>query len=80
MADLIIRDDVVEDLHRIAEQENRSVEDVLRTMIDSYSATHAQRDPLDDFIGAFDDDVPDLSSNVRETMEDYYRKKYGNPR
>jgi len=80
MADLIIRDDVAEDLRRIAEQENRSIEDVLRSMINSYKPTSSRRDAIEDFIGVFDDDVTDLSSTVRETMEDYYRKKYGDSR
>jgi hypothetical protein len=34
-------------------------------------------DPLDDFIGMFDDEVGNLSETVRETMKEYYQKKYG---
>ncbi|GEM_PF-5407659 len=46
-------------------------------MIDQHKAasrTSEAHDPLDDFIGAFDDDVPDISSTVRETLDGYYRK------
>jgi len=81
MTDLVIHDDIAEDLRRISDQEKRPIEDVLRSMIDLYkTASDAtdSHDPLDDFIGAFDDDVPDISSTVRETLEGYYRKKYGN--
>jgi hypothetical protein len=34
-------------------------------------------DPLDDFIGMIDADITDASTTVRETMEEYYRKKSG---
>jgi hypothetical protein len=67
MTALTVSDDVVERLRRISEQARRSVDEVLRSMIDQYKAasrTSEARDPLDDFIGAFDDDVPDISSSV----------------
>ena len=82
MVDLTIDDDIAERLRRIAEQENRPMGAVLRSLLDLYPTLPDQpppeHDPLDDFIGAFDDDVPDISSTVRETMEAYYRQKYGN--
>ena len=65
MTDLIIHDDIAEKLQRISEQENRPVEEVLREMIELYSTlpdTQTNSDPLDTFIGAFDDDVPNISS------------------
>ena len=34
-------------------------------------------DPIEDFIGMIDADVTDMSTTVRETMDEYYQKKYG---
>lgn len=36
-------------------------------------------DPIEDFIGMFDDEITDGSITIRETMEAFYRAKYGNP-
>jgi hypothetical protein len=80
MTDIVIHGDVAQELQRISEREKRPVDDVVRSMIERYGAqtdTSDKEDALNAFIGAFDDDVTDLSSTVRETMEDYYRKKYG---
>jgi hypothetical protein len=82
MTDLSIRDDLALRLQHLAEQENRSVNDVLRTMLDVYSPPAASQTgdaPLDAFIGAFDDDVGEFSSTIRESMEQYYRRKYDRP-
>jgi hypothetical protein len=34
-------------------------------------------DPLEAFIGLADSDATDASETVRETLDDYYRKRYG---
>ncbi len=83
MIDLVVHGDVAEELKRISEQEQRPVEAVLRSLLDQYNVvtdSDVDSDPLDAFIGMIDDDITDLSSTVRETMEDYYRKKYGDSR
>jgi hypothetical protein len=79
MADLTIRDDLAKRLREIAQQEQRSVDEVLGAMIDHYrdADSAAGSDPVEAFIGAFDDEVSDLSTTVRETMQTYYRRKYG---
>lgn len=82
MADLTIRDDVAQRLREIAQREKRSVEEVLNEMIERYGDTghapeSASSDPIEAFIGAFDNDISDLSTTVRETMQTYYRRKYG---
>jgi hypothetical protein len=33
----------------------------------------------DMILGIYDDDVTDMSTTVRETLKEYYQKKYGNP-
>jgi lipopolysaccharide biosynthesis regulator YciM len=78
MADLIIPEALAERLRRIAQQENRTVDEVLHTMLETYTAS-SDDESLEAFVGAFDDEVSDLSSTVREHMQAYYRQKYGRP-
>lgn len=63
----------------IAEREQRPVDDVLRSMVESYEPhpTAEQNAALEAMLGMFDDDVTDLSTTVRETMKEYYQQKYG---
>ncbi len=77
MSQLIIESDLAERLQDLARRENRPVEAVLASLLDLYTA---QSDALAAMDGAFDDDVTDLSTTVRETMDTYYQKKYGRPR
>jgi hypothetical protein len=70
---LNIPDDLVKRLQTIAQNENRPVDAVLSDLIDLYTA----RDPLMMMDGMFDDDLTDLSTTVRETMETFYKNKYG---
>lgn len=77
MSQLVIEHDLAERLQAIARRENRPVEDVLASLLDLYTA---QSDSLAAMDGMFDDDVADLSTTVRETMDTYYQKKYGRPR
>lgn len=79
MTDLSIRDDLVQRLREIAQREQRSIDDVLGEMIEHYGdvSNVPEPDPIEAFLGAFDNDVTDLSTTVRETMQAYYRKKYG---
>lgn len=74
MTTLVIPDNLAERLRHVAQQENRPLEDVLASLLDLYAR---QADAFAAMDGMFDDDVPDLSSSVRETMSDYYRKKHG---
>jgi hypothetical protein len=89
MTNLTISDDIVTRLQRIASEENRPVEAVLRSLLELYTAlpkvdetpftTLSSEAALAAMDGMLDEDVTDLSATVRETMDAYYRKKYGNP-
>ena len=88
MTTLIVEDDLASQLHEIAHDENRPVEDVLRTLLELYAALPKTITPnaqptraeiLAAMDGMIDEDVTDLSTTVRETMTAYYQKKYGNP-
>jgi hypothetical protein len=78
--DMTLLETLTERLRAIAEREGRSPEVVLQELRDGYEqrvSNQAPKDPLDDFIGAFDDDVTDLSTTVRETL---HRKFTGHDR
>jgi hypothetical protein len=84
MADLIIHTKLAERLRAIAEREQREVEEVLADLVAQYesqSETHATDEDrakaLAEMAGMFDVDITDLSTTVNETMEAYYRNKYG---
>jgi hypothetical protein len=88
MTTLIIEDELAAQLNEIAADENRPVTDVLRSLLELYSALPKNSEFLSPSLtanealaamdGMFDDDVTDLSTSVRETMSAYYQKKYGN--
>lgn len=93
MPPLLLSDALVEQLRDIAKQENRSVEDVLQTMIQHYTPetepapdevlndddVSPNSDPLLGLIGLLDDDIQetDLSSTVHETLKKYSHPQYG---
>lgn len=69
-------------LRDLAAQDNAPLETVLWQMLETYTASR-QHTPSDEafeaMAGMFKDDVTDMSTTVPETMEAYYREKYGNP-
>ena len=77
MADLVIGGEIARRVQEIADQEHRPVEDVLRSMLISYEAQTAKRDPLESFRDGFSGKAFDLSKTVKATSENHYRKKYG---
>ncbi|MCQ3932234.1 MAG: hypothetical protein DPW16_17430 [Chloroflexi bacterium] len=86
MVELAVHEKTLEKLEAIAQREHRSVEAVIESLVEFYETApeHTPRpnavvDPLDAYIGSLDTDLTDLSTTVRETMTEYYRKKYGNP-
>jgi hypothetical protein len=88
MTTLIVDDKLASQLQEIADDENRPVEDILRSLLELYAAlpkniTPGAQRTRDEMLaamdGMFDDDVTDLSTTVRGTMAAYYQKKYGNP-
>jgi hypothetical protein len=72
-------DELARGLEEIARRENRPLAEVIASMVEQYAVPPAEEmdDFVDPIIGIFDDDVTDLSTTVRETMDDYWRKKYG---
>lgn len=76
MSQVLIEHELAERLQEIARRENRPVEEILASLLDLYTA---QAESLDLMDGAFDDDVTDLSTTVRDTMSRYYQKKHGRP-
>lgn len=70
MMTLTIEDPVlVRLLLQRAEHENKSVEAVIKDLLEQHFNRVEIREAL---AGIFDDDVTDLSTTVRETMADYY--------
>ncbi len=68
---MTLLEDLTQRLQTIAEREGRSPEAILQELLDAYEqrpSGEAPKDPLENFIGAFDDDVTDLSTTVRETL------------
>lgn len=83
MVELVIQKELAERLQAIAQRENRPLEAVLQSLLELYESlpNHPKEliDPLDALVDSLDTDLTDLSTTVRETMTEYYRKKYGNP-
>lgn len=79
MADLIIGEALAQRLREIAARENRSVEDVIETMVEEYTPQVSSDEALLAMDGMFDDDITDLSSMTKEDVWELYRKKYANP-
>jgi hypothetical protein len=78
MAELVIQDEALaQRIRRIAQEEGRPVDDVLRSMVGNYEAKTARRDPLESFNDVFRGKSLDLTRTVRATEENHYRKKYG---
>ena len=82
---LNIRQDLAAQLQEIATREHRTIDDVLQDLLANYQppveketspTTDSDIHPLDAMRGMFDDPVTDLSETVRETMEEFYRKRF----
>jgi hypothetical protein len=80
-----IPEDVLERLQQLSEQEHRSVDSLLREMLQYYMnyaptlrpPTKEQNEALLAMRGMLDIEDTDLSVTVRETMKEYYKRKYG---
>lgn len=85
---LNIRPDLADQLQEIADREHRTIDDVLQDLLANYQPTPIEEsirlpdpdiDPFDAMCGMFDDPITDLSETVRETMEEFYRKRFASP-
>jgi len=82
MTELIIDSEVAERLRRLAQEENRSIDDVLRSALDSYSVPTGPSDwPLvmariaeADTDIVWNDYAPDLAERSREILENEFGK------
>jgi hypothetical protein len=86
MSDLNLPESLTERIQTLAEQEHRSVEEIITRMLQAYSAQPRQNkddtpdpDPLLGLIGLLDDETQEtnLSSTVRETLKQYTHPQYG---
>ncbi len=89
MADLQIGDELLAALRTIAAHENLSVETLLNTLLERYRSEKNNAplsepadnegwrgEALDNFIGMFNDDIPDLSESIHDSVASAIRKKY----
>jgi hypothetical protein len=65
---MTLPDSLTRRIEAIARREGRSPEAVLESLLDDYEQRQLQHHPIEDFVGAFDDEVTDLSVTVRETL------------
>jgi metal-responsive CopG/Arc/MetJ family transcriptional regulator len=82
MINISLPDDLAHRLEEIARQQNRSVADVLATWLDEHKDEEERPKGIpnwDLILGVYDDDVTDMSTTVRETLQEYFKKKYGDP-
>ena len=81
MMNIALPDELAKRLEEIAQRENRPVENVVASMIEQYaSLTTSQKSSdtaFEALFGIYDDDITDISSTVRETLQKYYQEKYG---
>jgi hypothetical protein len=75
MENLLLPEQLVQKLQDIARRENRPVEAVVASMVENYEPQNDDTDPIDAIVGVFDDDITDLSTTVRETIQEYFRRK-----
>jgi hypothetical protein len=71
-----------EQVRLLAAEENTPVEAILWRMLQTYAPQYdakRAREALSRLNGMIKDDSPDGSTTIRETIEAYYREKYGNP-
>lgn len=62
---------LAERIEDVAKREGLTTEELLQTLLDEYE--HRQQQALDAFIGAFDDDVSDMSVTVNETLQQKFK-------
>lgn len=82
MINIALPDELAKRLEEIARREKRPVADLIASWIEQEETDttieDAADDPITSIIGIYDDDITDLSTTVRETLQKYYQEKYGN--
>lgn len=77
MVNIVLPDHLAQQLEEIAQRENRPVAEVIENMMQHYTlipSSDEKPPDWDSIIGIYDDDVTDMSTSVRETLQAYYRK------
>jgi hypothetical protein len=89
MADITLSEELVQQLRKLAIEEGRPVDEVVRSMLEQYhpaiadhpalEATEEANSPLLGLIGLLDKytDATDLSSSIRETLKENTHPQYG---
>ncbi len=71
---MTLTDPLTQRLREIAEREGTTDNALLQKLLDEYEKHHPQPkpppdyDPIEDYLGMFDDDITDLSTTVRESI------------
>jgi hypothetical protein len=68
-------------IEKAAQRENRSLDELALSVLEEHFSvetadTSGDVNALDAILGMFDDDVTDMSSNVKEHLREYYRNKH----
>jgi hypothetical protein len=81
MMNITLPKELAEQLEAITMRENRPVEDVVASMIEQYEPHAPSQEESDAafeaLVGIYDDDITDMSTTVRETLNRYFQDKYG---
>lgn len=79
MVNIAVPDEIARQLENVARRENRPVAEVLAIMLAQYkpkpSPDEGKPHPLDAFVGIYDDEITDMSTSVRETIREHFRRK-----
>jgi len=82
MATITLPEELAQRIEEIAQQEHRPVEEVVASMVEKYTPETSIEEKGPDWsmiLGIGDEDVTDMSTTVRETLQKYYQEKYGRP-
>ncbi len=81
MVTITLPEELAQRIEEIAQQENRSIVDVVASMVEKYELQIPSQEQSDQafaaIFGIYDDDVTDMSTTVRETLQKYFQEKYG---
>lgn len=82
MITVILPDDVAHQIEEVAKIEKRPIEVVLASMVKQYTPQPYSQEESDaafeSIFGIYDDDVTDMSTTVRETLQKHFQEKYDN--
>jgi hypothetical protein len=86
MVTIQLSEDLAKHLQDIARRENHSIDEVVESIVrdrvseqppEEIESGEDALSALDALMGMFDDDVTDMSKNVKENLREYDRNKYG---